>query len=111
MPLILAGFTWLATFFGTLLVEGTAWIGLYAAKRIAVIATAIAALVTAAGVFYAAIGAIASGLMSASPLWLSQACSMVVPDSAQACFTAILSAQTARIIYVWQFRVINMKAD
>lgn len=111
MPLILAGFSWLAGFIATLSVAIIQWISIYVIKRLAVIAAALSAFAVAAVAFYVALGAIASNIAASAPPWFADGCALMLPYNLQECMTAIAAAEVARLIYVWQYRLINFSAN
>ena len=99
----------LAAWLGSLFSSTVAWLTLYVSKKIALTLAAIAAIVAITATFIAGINALIAGVSYAAPAELGIAWGWLVPDNFDDCVAALLAAHSARWVYDWNTKVIQMK--
>lgn len=99
--------TFFATMFGNFIAFFAKWFTARTATQLGVIAS-IAALTI--GMITTIKGLISSLALVAPPFYV-QAVSLVVPDNAPACISALVAAHTIKWVWLWQVRFIEYYAS
>lgn len=109
MHYIIIGVAFIATFLSQLVTTlFTSWLQV-ATKRFFIIAAVLAAMATFVAAFYAAISLTINSISLASPPFLSQAASLVVPDNFVTLVTIQITARLIRFAYEWNVKVLQWR--
>lgn len=106
---VIAGIPWLAGLLGGIVTWLIGFFAQYLTRRLAIVAAAIAVVVTLTAAFFAGVHGVVSGLSSMSPPQFSVVLGFVMPSNAPACVSAILTTHTLRWAYEWNVKVVQMK--
>lgn len=110
MPLpVLAGLPWVASILGGLFSALFGFFAKYLTKRLAIVVAAISAIGGLTAAFFALLNTAMGALTATVPPDVSIVLSHVLPDNFQLCISTLLGAQSARWVYEWNVKVIQMR--
>lgn len=110
MPLpVIAGIPWLAGLLGGLFSAVFGFFAKYLTKRLAIVAAAITAITALTAGFFSMILAAMNGINASLPTDVGILIGHVLPSNFELCVATILSAQSARWVYEWNVKVIQMR--
>ena len=78
-------------------------------KRLALVVAGVAIIAGLTTAFFTLITGLFSAISAVAPNSLGLAISLVIPDNASACVSAIMTARMARWAYEWNVRIIQYK--
>jgi hypothetical protein len=107
MPLILAGFSWIARFFALILPWVVEFFGKWMTRRLAVAAAIIAAFLALTAAFYVSVLGILQTITIVTPPEFSNAVTLFLPSNTAVCIAAVLATYVARWLYDLQLRVLS----
>lgn len=106
---VIAGLPWLAGVLGGVFSSIFTWFAQFLTKRLAIVAAAVAVLISITSIFMALVYALAQGLSVALPADIATAAYLVIPSNTPSCISAYLTAVVAKWAYSWNVRVIQYK--
>lgn len=109
MHYIVIGLTFLATLIANLFTRSVSIVFEIMTKRLLVISAMVVTLGVFVVGFFALMQSIIGGIAAASPPFLSQAASMVVPDNLSALIAIQITARIARWAYEWNVKVLQWR--
>jgi hypothetical protein len=110
MPIpAIAGLPWLAGLMGGLFSSLVSWFMQFVTKRLAVVAAVISGFVALTVAFLAALEGLVSVILLNSPIELTFAAQLIIPSNFTLCITTMLTARTARWVYDWNIKIIQLK--
>lgn len=99
----------LAAWIGSLVTSIASFFAQWLSKRVAMVAAAVVAISAFTITMIASIQALYAGIAYAAPSWLVIGWGWLVPDNADNCMAAYITAITVRWAYDWNTRVIQYK--
>jgi len=96
---------WLTNLFTSI----ASFFAVYTTKKIAIVAAVLTAAIALTGSMIVAINVLAAGVVAATPAELTTAAGWLIPDNADECMAAIISAKIIRWVYDWNTRVLQFK--
>lgn len=96
--------SFLAGVFGSIVAFFAKWLTANLAMRL----TVIASITSLTGLAFLALKALIDSLIVITPDFFAQAASMVIPDNAPLCISAVFSAHIVRYIWVWKVHFIEL---
>ena len=110
MPLpVILGIPLLAGIIGGLFTSFFTYLAKFFTKKIAVAIAVIAVIISLTTAFIALISGMMAAISVVTPPYVSLAMSLVVPNNATACVSAIITARLAHWAYAWNVRIIQYK--
>lgn len=99
----------LAAWLGSLFTSIATFFAAYITKRLAIIAAAIALMVSITATFFAALRGLLTGVTAVLPDAVVIGASWFLPSNAIPCMSIVLSALALRWLYNWHIKIIQLK--
>jgi len=96
---------WLTNLFTSV----ASFFAVYTTKKIAIVAAVLTAALGLTAGMIVAINALAAGVIMVAPAEITTAAGWLIPDNADECMAAIISAKVLRWVYDWNTRVLQFK--